>query len=182
MSSTRIIRQLVPIGQNLCTRRLWLMSNVLAKRNFLPSRRGYDPFADIQRSFDSFFREMERSFFPTVYQLRTPLHRSIPMETIEDGQRIFKIEIDLPDFKPEDVNVQVKKGEVKIDAKCELNEGTTKQFKQISYSYSLPEDVDLDRVRSLLKTDGRLVIEAPLPALESEKKENREIPIKRIDN
>nr|QED58153.1 HSP16-2 [Dermatophagoides farinae] len=121
---------------------------------------------------------MERSFFPTMNQLRTPLSRALPMETIEDGQRMFKIEIDLPDFKPENVNVTVKKGEVKIDAKCEITDGSSKQFKQINYSYSLPDDVDLDRVRSLLKTDGRLVIEAPLPALEAPK-ENREIPIKR---
>ncbi|KAH7638608.1 heat shock protein 20-like protein [Dermatophagoides farinae] len=156
--SSQMIRQLVPISRNLFTRRL-LMPNVFIKRNFLPSRRGYDPFADIQRSFDSFFREMERSFFPTMNQLRTPLSRALPMETIEDGQRI-------------------EKGEVKIDAKCEITDGSSKQFKQINYSYSLPDDVDLDRVRSLLKTDGRLVIEAPLPALEAPK-ENREIPIKR---
>ncbi|KAI7695999.1 Heat shock protein Hsp-16.1/Hsp-16.11 [Sarcoptes scabiei] len=174
MSSQKLLTLMPMVCKRLARMpNIGLVNQITSKRHFLPSRR------DIQRSFDSFFRDLERTF-PSFYQLSplSPLSRSIPMETIENGQRIFKIEIDLPYFKPENINVTVKKGEVIIDAKLEITEGSSKQSKQVNYCYSLPDEVDLDKVRSLLKTDGRLVIEAPLPQLEQQP-ENREIPIKR---
>ncbi|KAI7696000.1 hypothetical protein SSS_08484 [Sarcoptes scabiei] len=161
MSSQKLLTLMPMVCKRLARMpNIGLVNQITSKRHFLPSRR-------------------ERTF-PSFYQLSplSPLSRSIPMETIENGQRIFKIEIDLPYFKPENINVTVKKGEVIIDAKLEITEGSSKQSKQVNYCYSLPDEVDLDKVRSLLKTDGRLVIEAPLPQLEQQP-ENREIPIKR---
>ena len=125
------------------------------------------------------FREFDRatnygSFFSPF------LRRTLPIETSKDGQRLFRIEVDLTDFKPEDIQVSVKKGEVIIKAKSEHSESNIKQNREFNYRYSLPEDADIDKVRSLLKTDGRLVIEAPLPQVEA--KADKEIPIKKEVN
>ncbi|KAI7695997.1 hypothetical protein SSS_08484 [Sarcoptes scabiei] len=169
MSSQKLLTLMPMVCKRLARMpNIGLVNQITSKRHFLPSRRGFDPIQDLERTFPSFYQLSPLS----------PLSRSIPMETIENGQRIFKIEIDLPYFKPENINVTVKKGEVIIDAKLEITEGSSKQSKQVNYCYSLPDEVDLDKVRSLLKTDGRLVIEAPLPQLEQQP-ENREIPIKR---
>lgn len=91
---------------------------------------------------------------------------------------MFKIEVDLPDFKMEDIQVTVKNGEVIIKAKSEHTDGSFKQNREVNYRYSLPKEADIEKVRSLFKTDGRLVIEAPLPKIEPEVKD-QEIPIKR---
>lgn len=134
----------------------------------------------MQRSVDSFFRELERSMQDrsSIFSWQSSGGRSIPVETVQNGQRILKIEIDLPDFKPNNVNVTIKNGEVNVVAKYENKEGSCKQSKHVDYSYSLPEDADLDKARSTLKSDGLLVIEIPLKG-PVEAKHDKEIPIKR---
>lgn len=129
----------------------------------------------MQRNMDRMMREFDRHSFPFRSFFKPMLGRAIPIETCDNGQRIFKIEIDLPDFKPEDIQVTVTKGEIIINAKSEHNDSNLKQNRVFNYRYSLPEDADLDKVRSSLKTDGRLVIEAPLPQIEA--KADKEIPI-----
>lgn len=131
---------------------------------------------EIQRTVDRAFRDFDRFPFGGLFT-RTPLSRTLPIETIENGEHLVRFEIDLPDFKPEDIQVTVKEGEVHVKAKHESNEKDLKQFREFSYCYSLPKDADIEKVRSILRVDGRLVIEAPLP--EPPKLENKEIPIKR---
>ena len=83
------------------------------------------------------------------------------MVSYDKGKGLLKIEVDLPDFKPEEIQVTVKDGQVEVNAKSEGN-GELKQYRQLCYRYALPKDTDLAMVRSLLKSDGRLLIEARL--------------------
>lgn len=136
-----------------------------------------DLFAEFNRQVERVFRDFDNGTFFTPF-FRPTLGRALPMETIENGQRVFKIEVDLPDFKAEEIQVTVKNGEVQINAKNDHSEGSFTSKREVSYRYSLPKDADMEKVRSLLKTDGRLVIEAPLPQLQVEAKDS-EIPIKR---
>lgn len=101
-----------------------------------------------------------------------------PFETkLPTGERVYRIEVDLQNFKPEDIKVTIKKGEVFITAKSELLEGSIKQNQEFTYQYTLPKEAIEEKVRSVLKTDGRLVIDSPLPEIETTQKGDREIPI-----
>ena len=88
---------------------------------------------------------------------------------------MLKIEVDLPDFKSEEIQVTVKDGQVEVMAKREGKD----DYRQVCYRYSLPKDAEIDKIRSLLKSDGRLLIEAPLPQIESNPKGDKPISIKK---
>jgi len=164
--------------------------NCIARRSYLPSR--YDPFEEMHKSIDRMFRDFDRAFAsPFFYRpggtslmpLLGQTQRALPMiQTVDKDKRLLKIELDLPDFKPEDIEVTVKDGHVEISAKSESSGDSIKEYRQFSYRYALPKDADIEKVRSLLKADGRLVIEAPLPPqLEAAKQpaEDKEIPVKK---
>lgn len=135
----------------------------------------------VHRHFDRVFRDFERT--ANSYWWRWPVssfRRTLPepSETkLSSGERVYRIEVDLQNFKPEDVKVSIKKGQVFISAKSELSEGAVKKNEEFTYEYTLPEEANAEKVRSVLKADGRLVIEAPLPEIEAKQKGDREIPI-----
>lgn len=153
-------------------------------RHYWRERSLWDPFSDVERSMNRMFREMERlSPFRAVTpwsRLFEPF-REVPIETTEDGQRLYKIALDLGhEFKPENINVTVKDRLVTIKAKAETETDGCKQLRQFQYQYTLPEGANLEQVKSLLTPDGRLTIEAPLPPPKEAKA--TEIPINRGDD
>ena len=178
--------RLVPFCGRLASRRCCPQSAIGHKvstqstRNYWPERRRselWDPFADMERSMGRMWREMERMspFGSLRHRLLDP-YRTVPIETTEDGQRLYKIALDLGhDFRPEDINVTVKDRSVTVKARRESEENGCKQLREFSYQYSLPEDVNLENVKSLLTSDGLLTIEAPLPPPKEPKA--TEIPI-----
>lgn len=110
---------------------------------------------------------------------------TLPIETVQNGQRIFRIEFDLStfikgtEFKPEDIQVTGKMGEVIIKARSEhckrlSNTDYLLIIREYNKSYSLPQDADVDNVRFHLKNDGFLVVEVPLPQIEA--KADQEMP------
>jgi HSP20 family molecular chaperone IbpA len=126
------------------------------------------------------FREMDR-LSPFSLREWNPLGqrlwRTIPIETTRDGQRLYKIELDLPDFEPKDINVTIKDRNVTVKAKKETESEGCKQYREYSYQYTLPNEVNVEHVRSLLTNEGLLTIEAPLPQLKEP--QAQEIPIQR---
>jgi len=107
--------------------------------------------------------------------------RTVPIETTEDGQRMYKITLDLgTDFGPQDITVTAKDRMVTVKASKQSDSDGCKQLREYSYQYSLPEEANVEQIRSLLTADGQLTIEAPLPALKEP--ELHEIPIQKMDS
>lgn len=166
------------------------------KRNYWGHRYHVVP-VDVNRHFDRLIRDFERSTASSFWRWPTSsssynsfFRRSPLIEPFEaklpTGERVHRLELDLEPllFKPENIKVTVKNSEVLISAKCEIKEdggSSVKQSREFSYQYSLPAEADAEKVRSVLKEDGRLVIDAPLPQKveTAAAKGDREIPVKR---
>ena len=185
MSSNKMLR-LMPFCGRLASRRC-PQSVTQSVRNYWPDRRRTDlwnPFEEMDRSMNRLWREMDRlsPFGAIRSRLFDWPYRTVPVETTEDGQRLYKITLDLgPDFRPEDINVTVKDRFVTVKAKRESEEDGCKQLREFSYQYTLPEDVNLEQVKSLLTNGGTLTIEAPLPPPKEEPKAT-EIPVQKLSD
>jgi HSP20 family molecular chaperone IbpA len=85
--------------------------------------------------------------------------------------------LDLPDFEPKDINVSIHDRNVTVKAKRETESNGCKQYREYSYQYTLPNEVNIEQIRSLLSNEGLLTIEAPLPQLKEP--DVQEIPIQK---
>lgn len=92
--------------------------------------------------------------------------------------------MDLSGFKPEDVNISLNGRVLTIQAKMEEKSADGSRFtsQSIFNSYTLPENVDLNGVKSLLSEDGILSIEMPLKGVEKKKTGPKEIPIQKVED
>ena len=85
-------------------------------------------------------------------------------------------------FKPEDIKVKLNDRTVTVSAKMEKasEDGAERLYKEVTKKYTLPENADLQKMKSIVTEDGYLRIEAPTIPKESEVV--KEIPIKRASN
>ena len=58
-------------------------------------------------------------------------------------------------------------------------DGSQAIFQEIARTYTLPENVEVEKMKSLLSDDGMLCIEAPLKGVKEAPKGPTEIPIDR---
>jgi len=101
----------------------------------------------------------------------------------EDYDKNFVTKMKLEAFEPNDINLELSsdKRKIKITAKNEnkiekdgLRSYTLKEF---SKEISLPENIDVDKVKSVLNEDNELVINAPKLLQLKEKQQENEIKI-----
>ncbi|KAK3597943.1 hypothetical protein CHS0354_042288 [Potamilus streckersoni] len=93
-----------------------------------------------------------------------------PIVTEADGTRRMKVQLDLSQFKPEELNVTVKEGQVTVHAKHEDKSDTSHVYQEFSRSFVIPEGVDADTLSCSLSRDGVLTLtSAPLPMIEAPK-------------
>ncbi|XP_033102628.1 major egg antigen-like [Anneissia japonica] len=78
----------------------------------------------------------------------------------------FHVELDLTDFKPEEIDVSLDSDRLKIHAKSEDKHGISSEvFKW----YSLPDKIDTDKLTSSLSQEGALHINAPFKVVKQDK-------------
>ncbi|KAK3597945.1 hypothetical protein CHS0354_042290 [Potamilus streckersoni] len=93
-----------------------------------------------------------------------------PIVTEADGTRRMKVQLDLSHFKPEELNVTVREGQVMVHAKHEEKSDTSHVYQEFSRSFVVPEGVDADTLTCSLSRDGVLTVtSAPLPMIEAPK-------------
>jgi len=153
-----------------------------ARRAYLPAPFRRDPFNDIFRDVERNmrdaarrFEDMERSMFGSNGGARwlpsflrgSGSERNIPIETKDDGSRLYRTRFDMSAFEPENVNVAMSGRTVTVSAKYEGEKSGMKTSENYCYEFSLPEDVDPEVVKSYIDESGLLCIEAPLPKLEA---------------
>ena len=92
----------------------------------------------------------------------------------------FKIEVNVQNFKPEELIIKTVGQSVQVEAKHEekTSDGASFSSRNFSQSFTLPREVDPESVVSSLSKDGKLTIEAPLPKAKSLASNERLVPIK----
>lgn len=138
-----------------------------------------DPVSDIWSEMDRMERQMnrlvERSFgrdwmLPSTAWSRQPrLAQStsdyLPIEVNEDGSRMYRQHYAVTGIEPENVKVTIEDKTITIKARGESESNGSKSIREHTLSYTLPDEVDPEKVRTYL-ADGYLTIEAPLPPVE----------------
>lgn len=99
-----------------------------------------------------------------------------PIQTYADGSRKFRLEFDMRQFKPEEIQVRTSGNSLTVSAKHDEKDPSKSVFREYNRSYVLPKDVHPEQLTSKLSTGGVLTIEAPLPAIEGPRE--KLIPIK----
>ncbi|KAK6047172.1 Hsp20/alpha crystallin family protein [Cooperia oncophora] len=125
------------------------------------------------------FRHMERMMF-------APLSRVIPSETVSEAattemvnnESKFAVTIDVSKFKPENLKVNIDGRQLTIEGKEESKEDNNYSMRSFVRQWVLPENVNLEAIRSSLSDNGRLSIEAP--KLSKPTESGRSIPIERV--
>lgn len=99
-----------------------------------------------------------------------------PIQTFADGSRKFRLQFDMRQFKPEEIQVRTAGNSLTVSAKHDEKDPNKAVFREYNRSYVLPKEVNPERLSSKLSTEGVLTIEAMLPALEGPRE--KLIPIK----
>ncbi|GMT20117.1 hypothetical protein PFISCL1PPCAC_11414, partial [Pristionchus fissidentatus] len=129
---------------------------------------GYSPFnRSLWRAFDQMLNDdvtSRRRLFP--YWMDIPSEHSLNLGSalgeIENTPEKFAVSVDVSHFKPDEIKVNLTGNELTIEGKHEekSDEHGTIQ-RSFVRKYLLPEDANLESLRSSLSNDGHLSIEAP---------------------
>ncbi|XP_050546703.1 alpha-crystallin A chain-like [Daktulosphaira vitifoliae] len=99
------------------------------------------------------------------------------LSRIQNDKNGFKVNLDVQQFKPDEVNVKVVDDYVVIDGKHEERSDEHGFIsRQFTRRYKIPENVDPNAITSTLSSDGVLSIGAPKKTIENNK-EARSVPI-----
>lgn len=135
-------------------------------------------FERMERQFDSMLRDVGFAR-PALSSGTRLLQPSVESELIGEGKPSkYTLNIDVGQhFDPENVKVSLKDRVLSIEAKGEYKseDGSTRVYQEIRRQFTLPDNVDVKELKSVMSPDGILRIEAPLP--EPPKLEPKEIPI-----
>ncbi|EPB78247.1 Hsp20/alpha crystallin family protein [Ancylostoma ceylanicum] len=101
------------------------------------------------------------------------------MERTINNDSKFAVSIDVSKFKPENLKVNLDGRNLTIEGKQEIKEENGYTMRSFVRQWVLPENVDLDAIKSSLTDSGRLSIEAPKFA-KPEAETGRSIPIERV--
>ncbi|PIO74756.1 Hsp20/alpha crystallin family protein [Teladorsagia circumcincta] len=127
---------------------------------------------DAMRDFDRF----ERSIFPYWREAdHTVLHVANETQQAVDDDKKFAVSLDVSQFRPEELNVHLEGRELTIEGKQEHKTENGAIHRAFTRKWLLPENIDLEAVRTQLDDKGHLSVEAPKNAKGHERK--RTIPI-----
>ncbi|CAF1027250.1 unnamed protein product [Didymodactylos carnosus] len=79
-----------------------------------------------------------------------------------DGRKKYKIQFDIGEFRPEELNVKVEGRLLIVKGDRQVKVGNATESKQFNRELTLPEFVDIQTLQSYLSPDGKLTLEAPV--------------------
>ncbi|GMR42582.1 hypothetical protein PMAYCL1PPCAC_12777, partial [Pristionchus mayeri] len=129
---------------------------------------GYTPFdRSILRAFDQILNDdffSNRSVFP--YWRNVPAEHSFNLGAtlgeIENSSEKFAVSVDVSHFKPDEIKVNFMGNELTIEGNHEeKNDECGTIQRSFVRNYILPDDSNLESLRSTLSDKGHLTIEAP---------------------
>uniref|UniRef100_A0A7I4XTB3 SHSP domain-containing protein n=1 Tax=Haemonchus contortus TaxID=6289 RepID=A0A7I4XTB3_HAECO len=127
---------------------------------------------DTRRDLDRF----ERCLFPYWTEAdHSVLHVANETQQMVDDDKKFAVSLDVSQFRPEELNVHLEGRELTIEGKQEHKTGNSAIHRSFTRKWLLPENVDLEAIRTQLDDKGHLSVEAP-KSIEGHK-QKRTIPI-----
>ncbi|CAJ0596995.1 unnamed protein product [Cylicocyclus nassatus] len=96
-------------------------------------------------------------------------------QVVNDDEK-FAVSIDVSQFKPEELKVNLRERVVTVEGKQECKDEHSFMARSFVRSWTLPDDVNVEELHSELNDRGQLIIEAPKNESTSERKD---IPITR---
>lgn len=132
--------------------------------------------AILQKSFDNIFPE---------YVFHKELNGMAMPVDVKEYDNFYCVKVELPGINKEDINVDINKSYVKIEAKKEIekeeedkkNKYHKSEFRYGNYSRTLyfPYEIDTEKSTAELKKG---ILDLHLPKLQSESKETKKLEIK----
>ena len=147
---------------------------------------GYNPFAadrGMQHMWRDMFddmRRLERSVYPYWRHIapENAFNLGSALGEVENTPEKFAVSVDVSHFKPEEIKVNLTGNELTIEGHHEeKNDRHGSVQRSFVRKYTLPEDANLEALRSSLSDQGHLSIEAPKKTQAIE--QARAIPITR---
>lgn len=149
----------------------------------LPSIFGESLFDDWMDSFDKEFeREFQKGLAPVKHQLYGKHAKNLMKTDVKDMDDHYEVDIDLPGFKKDEVNAELKDGYITISAskgldKDEKDKKTGKYIRQERYvgsmsrSFYVGEDVTQEEVKAKFE-DGILQLTIPKKDVQTVEQKN----------
>ena len=79
--------------------------------------------------------------------------------SLKDG--LFKLEVDLHEFEPEDIDISVEGEQLTVTARKEIKRGKSSNFREFNEKFAIPSGVDVSKLSSEITGDGVLIISGP---------------------
>ena len=136
-------------------------------------------------SFDLFDEFFEDDFFPRQAFLNKK-ERNLMKTDIKEMKDKYQLDIDLPGFDKDNINISLNNGYLSIEAKVNKEENKNDEEKfvrkerfygECSRSFYVGEDIKEEDIHAEFK-NGILKIELPKKQIENKTKEVKQIPIK----
>ncbi len=137
----------------------------------------WSPFRELDDLFDRYTRELAR-WRPVGLEERTYWR---PSADIVENDNEYVIKADLPEVKKEDIDIRVENGVLTLSGERRFEKSTEGEkehrreafYGKFARSFSLPDDVDVDKISAECR-DGVLRVHLP----KSEAKKPRTIEVK----
>ncbi|ESO82374.1 hypothetical protein LOTGIDRAFT_134575 [Lottia gigantea] len=84
-----------------------------------------------------------------------------PIVTKPDGSKALELQLDLSNYKPEEINIKTAGKELSVHAKHEEKTENSSVYQEFTRKFTLPEGVNPEKVESTLSKDGILTISGP---------------------
>jgi len=138
----------------------------------------WSPFRELDDFFDRYTREIARLRFGGLEEGM----RWRPSADIIENDNEYLIKADLPEVKKEDIDIRVENGVLTLEGERRVEKSTDGEkehrretyYGKFSRSFSLPEDVDVDKI-SAESRDG--VLKVHLPKSEAKKPKSIEVKV-----
>lgn len=102
------------------------------------------------------------------------------LSSLHDSKNDFKVNLDVQQFKPEEINVRLQDNFLVVEAKHEERQDKHGYVsRHFTRRYKLPDNVDVEKIKSSLSSDGVLSLTAPKKVPEAPGE--RSIPIERTN-
>jgi len=140
--------------------------------------RGYNPFAELEE-----LREQFNRVFNQVQEREEKNLAFIPVVNTREADDAYYIEVELPGVKKEDINIDVNENTLTISGERKISQEhkddnfykVESVYGKFERSFSLPEDVDTDKIEASSKNG---VLEIKIPKVVKVEKTPKKIEIK----
>ncbi|PIO59168.1 Hsp20/alpha crystallin family protein [Teladorsagia circumcincta] len=127
----------------------------------LMNRVMYDAMRDMDRVEKSIFPYWRNADHSVLHVGNDTVKVHIPYSTAVDDDKKFAVSLDVSQFRPEELNVHLDGRVLTIEGKQEHKTKNSSMHRSFTRKWLLPENVDLDAVRTQVDDKGHLSVDAP---------------------